>query len=137
MANANRFHARSGVLYVSPTNGAAAVAVSNVSEFSMDSKTDRVDVTALTDTTKVYVQGLPDSSGSFSGFRESGAKQLLAAAQDGLARNWYFYEDASTSTAYFFGTAYFDFASTWSVNDAAKMSGTWAAATPTYSSGLT
>ena len=137
MANANRFHARSGILYVSPTNGAAAVHVSNISEFSMDSKSDRVEVTAMTDTTKTYVQGLPDSSGSFSGFRQSGAKQLLSAASDGMARNWYFYEDASTSSAYFFGTAFFDFSSTWSVSDAAKMSGTWAAATPTYTVGLT
>lgn len=137
MANSNRFHARSGILYVSPTNGAAAVHLANISEFTMDSTSDRVDVTSMTDTTKTYVQGLPDSSGSFSGFRQSGAKQMLAAAQDGLARSWYFYEQSDTATAYFFGTAFFDFSSTWSVGDAAKMSGTWAAATPTYSSGLT
>ncbi len=137
MANQNRFHARKGALWASATNGVAATPLSNVSSFSMDSKADRVDVTAMGDVNKNYVQGLADSQGSFAGFRESGAKQLLAAAQDGLARNWYFYEDTTDMTKYFFGTAFFDFSSTWDLNDAAKMSGTWASATGTFSSGLT
>ncbi len=137
MANASRFHGRNGILYVGSTTSAQASPVSNTTDFAIDSKSDRTDVTAMGDSTKVYVQGLPDSAMTFSGFREKDAKQLLAAAQDGLARKWYFYEDSTDTAAYFFGTAFFDFSSTWSVNDAAKMSGTGAAATPTASVGLT
>ncbi len=133
----NRFHGRNGVLYIGATTSAAASPVSFMTDFAIDSKSDRSDVTAMGDTTKVYVQGLPDSNMTFSGFRESDAKQLLAAAQDGLARKWYWYESSSDTSAYFWGTAFFDFSSTWSVNDAAKFSGTGAAATPTATVGLT
>lgn len=138
MANSNRFHGRNMQLYVAVTGGGSASPVSNLTDYTMASTAARTDVTAAGDSTKTYVQGLPDSQGTFSGFRQYAAKQLLAAAQDGLARAWYFYEDTvNAPTSYFFGTAFFDFSESISVNDAAKFSGTWAAATPTSSSGLT
>lgn len=132
-----RFHARNGVLYVGATSGAQASQAAFITSFTIDAKSDRVDVTAFGDTSKVYVQGLSDAQGTYAGFRDSGAKQLLAAAQDGLARKFYFYEDNATPTAYFFGTAFFDQSVSLGVSAAAALSGTWAAATPLQTSGLT
>ena len=132
-----RFHARTGVLYVGATTSAQASPAAFISSFTIDAKADRVDVTAFGDTSKVYVQGLADAQGTYAGFRDSGAKQLLAAAQDGLSRKWYYYEEAATATAYFFGTAFWDQSISLASSSAGALSGTWASATPLGTSGLT
>jgi hypothetical protein len=132
-----RFHARNGVLYVGATTSTAASPAAFITSFTIDAKSDRVDVTAFGDTSKVYVQGLADAQGTYAGFRDAAAKQLLAAAQDGLSRKWYFYEDSNTPTAYFFGTAFWDQSISLGVSAAAALSGTWASATPLGTSGIT
>ena len=64
-----RQHGRRGRLYVGiASDSAAAEPVAYLSKWSIGFSTDNVDVTANGDTNKVYVAGLPDASGSFSGF---------------------------------------------------------------------
>ena len=67
--------------------------------------TDKQDVTAFGDGNKVYVAGLPDASGDFSGFMDDATSQTYIAAVDGLARNFYLYPDATNDpNVYWFGT---------------------------------
>ena len=102
-----RKHGRNGRLYVAVASGGTAEPVAFLRDWSIDFSVDNVEVTAFGDTNKVYVAGLPDSSGSFSGFFDSATAQLYTAATDGVARNFYLYPDTADAT-YWYGTALFD-----------------------------
>ena len=125
-----RIHGRSGKLYVGiASDTASAEAIAFVSKISLNFETDDVEVTAFGDTNKVYVSGLPDCSGSFSGFYDDATAQTYTAATDGLARRFYWYpKTASTAGPYWFGTGIFDFSVESGVADAATVSGTFKAA---------
>jgi hypothetical protein len=125
-----RVHGRRGRLYVGiASDSAAAEPVAFLSKFSINFATDNVDVTANGDANKVYVAGLPDSSGSFSGFYDDASAQTYTAATDGLARRFYLYPTTPAATGpYWFGTGLFDFKTEASVDDSVKMSGDFQAA---------
>ena len=123
-----RIHGRRGRLYVGiADDSASAEPIAFLNSWSIDSTTDRVDVTAFGDNNKVYVAGLSDASGNFSGFYDTETEQLYTASQDGLARKFYLYPDTSDGD-YFAGTAFFDFSISGGVSDAVTVSGTWSAA---------
>ena len=123
-----RIHGRNGVAYVSATNGAAASPVAFLSDWTISFTVKKVDVTALGDTNLVYVSGLPDASGDFTGFYDDATSQTFIAATDGLSRNFYLYPSTLTTTQYFFGTILPDFSSTGGVGTAVTLKSTWNAA---------
>ena len=124
-----RIHGRRGRLYAGiASDTAAAEPVAFLDKYSLEFMTDRVDVTCFGESTKVYVAGVADASGSFSGFYDNATAQLFTAATDGLARKTYIYPDTSSSGIYFFGTALFDFSMSTGVGEASTISGSWAAA---------
>jgi hypothetical protein len=115
--------------YVAVTSGAAASPLSYAGSFDVNLATDKLEVTAFGDTTKQYVSGLPDGQFSVSGFASDTATTgLVAAALDGLARNFYIYPFNSTSI-YVFGTAFFDWQFSSEVNGTVNFSSSAAPAT--------
>ena len=123
-----RTHGRFGVIYVGATNGGTATNLANVSDWSLSGATDFVDVTALGDTGKVYVSGLLDTSGSFSGFWDSAVTTLFyTAARDGLSRKMYLYPGGSSAN-YWYGDILLDASFSGSVSDAIKVTANWKAA---------
>ena len=61
----SRVHGRRGRLYVGiASDTASAAPVTYISKWSSNFSTDNVDVTAIGDSNKTYVAGLPDASGS-------------------------------------------------------------------------
>jgi hypothetical protein len=109
---------------------AAPSPVAYTASFSIDMKTDKVDVTAYGDNNKTYVAGLPDDQGQYGGFADIAGDLLYTAARDGLSRKFYFYPDYVNSVGtYFFGSAFFDLSYSSAVGDAVKVSGTWVAST--------
>ena len=96
--------------------------------WSISFSTDKADVTAFGDGNKVYVAGLPDASGSFSGFFDDATAQTYTAASDGLARKFYLYPSTLTNTPYFFGTILPDMSVDADVAGPVRVSSTWAAA---------
>jgi hypothetical protein len=122
-----RKHGRNGRLYVSITSAGAAEPVAFLNSWDISFGVDNVDVTAFGDTNHVYVAGLPDASGSFSGFYDSTSAQLYTAATDGVARKFYLYPDTAAAT-YWYGEALFDFSVSSSVDGAVTVSGDWNAA---------
>lgn len=127
---AGRTHGRNGVIYIdvsSAANGSAQT-VSYLNEWTLDMASDKVEVTAFGDTTKTYVQGLPDASGSMSGFLNMGTTTFSYLTNNSGARKLYLYPDSGTSGTYFFCTAYFDASYAGSTGDALKVSMNWAAA---------
>ena len=122
-----RKHGRNGRLYAAITSGGTPEPVAFLNQWSIDFTVDNVDVTALGDTNKTYVAGLPDASGSFSGYFDSATPQLYTAATDGVARGFYLYPDTSEAT-FWSGTALFDFSVSGQVDGAVTISGDWNAA---------
>jgi hypothetical protein len=122
-----RVHGRNGQMYVGiATSAAAASPLPFIVEWTADFKTGPIDVTAFGDGNHVYVTGLPDGAGQFSGFYDSATAQTFTAAQDGNARNFYFYPTTpSTAGPYWYGTAFFDFAIKVNVGAANTISGNW------------
>lgn len=125
-----RVHGRRGRLYVGiASDTASAEPVTFISKWSINFSTDNVDVTAIGDSNKTYVAGLPDASGSFSGWYDDATAQTYTAGADGLARRFYLYPTTPSATGpYFFGTGLFDFSAEADVGSAVSVSGDWQAA---------
>jgi hypothetical protein len=128
-----RISGRRGRLYVGlASDTAAAEPVAFLNKWGLSFSTDKLEVTAMGDTTKVYVAGLPDGSGTYGGFYDSSSAQLFTAAQDGLARRWYLYPENSSTDKYWFGTAFFDASYESGVGDAISTSGSLSSATSIF-----
>ena len=124
-----RRHGRNGQVYVGVTSGAAASPVTFQAAWSINMVTDKVEVTAFGDGNKIYVAGLPDASGDFSGFMDDVTSQTYIAATDGLARNFYLYPDAiNDPNVYWFGTILPDFSVDGAIAGAVNAKATWNAA---------
>jgi hypothetical protein len=123
-----RNHGRRGRLYVGITSAGVAEPIAFLRDWSINFSVDNVEVTAFGDANKVYVAGLPDSSGSFSGFLDDATAQLYTAATDGVARKFYLYPDTNSTGIYWFGTALFDFNVAGAVDGAVTVSGDFQAA---------
>jgi glutaredoxin-related protein len=125
-----RRHGRNGRIYLSITSGGTAESIAYLRSWSIDFASDKVDVTALGDSFKTYVAGLPDAQGQFAGFYDDATAQMYTAATDGVARKFYLYPDTTNNpNQYWFGTAFFDFSTSGAADAALEMSGSFAAAT--------
>ena len=132
-------HGRFGAFYVDATTGATGVMtrLGNQQDWSVNGARDRVETTSLGDTTKTYVAGLADASGTINTLLDSAATSIYTIA-DGLARRFYLYIDDTSSTTrspvgvgsgYWYGTATFDSTSQGGVSDVVKVTVNWSAAT--------
>lgn len=125
-----RFHGRFGRVYLGLADSSAtAEPLPFIATWSLSAATEKINVTALGDTTVVNVAGLPDASGEFGGFMDDTATPTYQMALDGLPRRFYLYPTLNTPTLYFFGTVFVDASFNAGVSGAAEMSATWAAAT--------
>jgi len=122
-----RIHGRSGRLYVDISGTGSAEPIAFLSKWGIKFVTDKKEATAFGDANKVYVAGLPDAQGTYSGFYDDATQQLYTASQDGVARKFYIYPSITT-THYWYGTALFDFSIDGDVANTVNISGTWAAA---------
>jgi len=123
-----RLHGRNGRVYIALTSGGTATPLTFVAKWAINFKTDKAKVTAMGDSNHVYVAGLPDASGSFSGWYDDTTAQTYTAATDGVARAFYLYPTISSTSQYFWGTVLPDFSVESDVDGAIGMSGDWSAA---------
>jgi hypothetical protein len=123
-----RLHGRNARVYMNIASGGTAEPVAFVSSWSLSFSTDKANVTAFGDANMVYVAGLPDASGEFSGFYDDATAQVFTAAGDGVARKFYLYPSSLTPGQYFWGTILPDFSASASVDGATEMQSSWNAA---------
>jgi hypothetical protein len=124
-----RRHARNSRLYMALTSGGTAEPIAFINQWNFDQNTDTAEVTALGDTNKIYVSGLPDASGSLSGWYDDATVQTYTAALDGQPRKFYQYSDIVNDPGqYWFGTILVDFSLKGGVSDALAFSANWKAA---------
>lgn len=125
-----RRHGRNSRAYMALASGGTAEPIAYVKSFSFSAATDKSDVTAFGDSGKVYVAGLPDSSGQFGFWYDDASAQTYTAAVDGIARPFYLYPDIiNKATQYWWGTIFPDFAITSAVDAAIEGTCSWNAAT--------
>jgi hypothetical protein len=120
---------RKGRIYIdTSTDGTgAAKPIANLSSWSLNRSTDKIDVTSFGDESKTYVVSLPDAQLDFSGFWDTeGDQYKVAAAIDG-GRKTYLYVTTDTTTKYWFGKFHFDVSVSETVSGAVEVSGSWAA----------
>ena len=124
-----RFHGKRGRWYMGvASDTASAEAIPFIARWSINFSTDKAEVTAMGDSHKTYVNGMPDCTGSISGFVDDATAQSYTAAVDGLARKFYLYPDLSSNTKYWFGTCVIDFSAEGGADSAVSLSANWAAA---------
>jgi hypothetical protein len=124
-----RIHGRNGRIYMGLASSAAtAEPLQFFATWSINFSTDKAEVTALGDSNKVYVAGLPDASGDFSGFYDDATVQTYTAAVDGQARKFYLYPNTTNTAQYFFATVLPDFKVDGDVAGPVKVSASWNAA---------
>jgi hypothetical protein len=137
----SRIHGRNGMCYVAQTGPGGGTATTTavasplafVADWTINFVVAKVDVTALGDANLVWVAGLPDASGDFTGFYDTATQQTYLAAVDGLSRNFYLYPSllgvqGINPGQYYFGTILPDFSSSGGVAAAVTFKSTWNAA---------
>jgi hypothetical protein len=115
-------------VYLALASGGTAEPVADLTSWSINFSTDKVDVTCFGDGNKVYVAGLPDASGDFAGFYDDATVQTYTAAVDGVARKFYLYPNTLTSGQYWWGTVLPDFSGSGAVSGAVEIKASWNAA---------
>ena len=125
-----RIAGRNGRVYMALASGGTAQPVAFQNKWAINAASDKIEVTAFGDSGKVYVAGLPDASGTFSGFYDDATAQSYTASQDGLARAFYLYPNLLTATQYWFGTVLVDFAAESDVAGPVTTTANWSAASP-------
>ena len=124
-----RASGRNGTIYLdqSQTASGSAAPWSYVKSWKLSQQTDTQEVTSFGDTTKTYVQGLPDASGSFDGFVSLGTASFGYLSSG--ARKMYLYPDAANNSGvYWFGTINLSTDFEGDVGDVLKVSVSWTAA---------
>lgn len=123
-----RYAARRARVIMSPTGTSAGVLVLGLNKWTLNRKTDKIEVTAFGDANKTYVLGLPDTSGSISGFWDDTDDTMFsgAASDDGVVMVLY-PDYVNKPTSYAYGEAYFDASMDAGVADAVTVSGDFAA----------
>ena len=124
----SRIHGRNGIVYIGVNNADQASPTMYLSDWTINFTVAKVDVTAMGDQNLIWTAGLPDSSGDFTGFYDTGSAQTYLAAQDGLPRNFYLYPTVNQTTQYIFGQILPDYSLTGSVTAAVTLKSTWNAA---------
>jgi hypothetical protein len=123
-----RIHGRNGRIYMATASGGTAAPLPFFATWSINFSTDKAEVTAMGDSNKVYVAGLPDASGEFSGFYDDSTVQTYTAATDGVGRNFYLYPSLLTPGQYWYGSILPDFNVNGGAGGAVEVSASWNAA---------
>ena len=125
-----RIHGKSGFVYMGIASGATASPIAFLTNWNINFTVDQPEVTAFGDANKIYVSGLPDASGDFTGFFDDASRQIYTAARDGIARNFYLYPNTVADPfMYWFGQILPDFQVSGGISEAISVKANWKAST--------
>jgi hypothetical protein len=121
-----KYHGKKGVVYIS-TSGSGNASSIQLTEWTLNMATDKVEVTSFGDANKTYVQGLKDTQGTINGFWDSADTKLFDAADSTDGIKMYLYPSSDASGLYFYGPAWLDASITTGVGAAVAMNGSFVA----------
>lgn len=123
-----RIHGKRGRVYMGIASGGTAEPLPFIASWEVNQPTDKAPVTAMGDRNKTYVNGMPDTQGSFRGFMDDSTAQVYTAAIDALPRKLYIYPDILSNTKYWYGMAIVDASTAGGVDGPVTLNSSWAAA---------
>jgi hypothetical protein len=126
----NPYHAKDAVVYMSANGTDAASPLLGCSEWSLDMSVDTVEVTSFGAQNKEYVQGLPDISGTLSGFVRDDETKWFEASESTDGTKLYLYFTRVTTGRYAYGTAWFSVSLNNTISGANEISGSFVAKGP-------
>lgn len=118
---------RKGVVYMSTTGSGTAITVVNLKSWSLNTPTDKIEVTAFGDLNKKYVQGLPDATGDISGWWDDTSDAMYDASRSTDGVKMYLYPSADAPSKYWYGPAWVDFSISVDIGGAVEISASFAA----------
>lgn len=121
-----RYSGKGGLVYMSTSAAGAAASLLQMTEWSLNMPTDKQEVTAFGDTNKAYVLGLPDLTGSLSGFWDDTDDNMYDASRSADGVRMYLYPTDLVLTKYWYGPAWVDFSITVPVAGPVAISGDFA-----------
>lgn len=122
-----KYHGKKGLVYISTSGSGAAVSVGQLTKWSLNMGTDRVETTAFGDSNKNYVQGYDDVQGEIAGFWNDASDILFDAADSADGCKMYLYPSSDAISKYWYGPAWLDVSIDVANNGAVSVSGTFAA----------
>jgi hypothetical protein len=135
-------HGKEGIVAMKLTSGGAYVAIGNISEWTLNMATDKVETTSLGDSNKRYVVGLKDLSGSFTAFWDRLTDVIFDGADSPIGCYLAFWPSA-TSAQSWEGPAWLDASVKGGVSSAVTIdatfvaNGAWARASQVAATGAT
>src|SRR5215471_17806313 len=118
------------MVYMAIPSGGTASPIAFLTNWNINFMVDQPEVTAFGDLNKIYVSGLPDASGDFTGWYDDASRQLYTAARDGVARNFYLYPSLTADPfMYWFGQILPDFQISGGIAEAISIKANWKAST--------
>jgi len=122
------YHSKNAMVYISSTGtGGGFGKLVGCTEWTLDMSTDTVEVTAFGDVNKTYVQGLPDLSGTVTGFWDNTEDKWFQAASSSDGCYVYLYFSSNEPTTYAYGPAWLSISMSNSVTGASEISGNFIA----------
>ena len=101
-------HGKEGIVAMKLTSGGSYVAIGNISDWTLNMATDKVETTALGDPNKRYVVGLKDLSGSFTAFWDRLTDVIFDGAESPTGCYLAFYPAGAGSAQAWEGPAWLD-----------------------------
>jgi len=126
-----RLHGKTGQILIdtTPASPVTPVALADTNAYTLDMSTDKVDVTCFGDTNKQKVVGLPDFTGTLSGFWNKTTSPTFFAVVLAQATCWLRLLPSSAEPTFMFeGLAYVDGSINCSSTGAVSFSGKFDAA---------
>lgn len=77
MATQNRMYGSHGQIQADPTGGSTLATIASIAAWTLNMARNKADVTCFGDSNLVYVQGLPDIKGTFSGWFDTDPAQVV------------------------------------------------------------
>lgn len=101
----NNIHGKNAVVYLG-AGGAAAINISEQSDWSIDMDNATVDVSSLNQTWKNFVKGMIGWTGTIGGNFNTAQTQLWLASIGNNAENFYLYPTSAVPGSYYYGQAW-------------------------------
>ncbi len=120
---------KKGAVYISTSGTGVASSVLKLNKWTLDSTTDKFEVTSFLDVNKTFVQGLPDIKGTFSGFFDDTETKITTGASSSDGVKIYLYPDVTDlPLKYMCGPAWLDRSYSIDASGAVTLTGNFVAA---------
>lgn len=127
----SRYAGKAGLIYLSTSGTGAATSIAQLTGWTLDMKTDKIEDTCMGDGNKTYVASYKDIKGTFKGLWNDADDSIYTAADSTDGAKVYLYPSSTALGKYFYGPAWVDASVQGEVNGLVEIScefaanGTW------------